>query len=231
MRQKRNSQHFYISEEAKMDMTLLFCRGACILADVFASFPLRLKRHCIQTGAVAGLMAEHAPAGEIPEGLTREQYANAARYGGFYHDIGAYHAYNDYGRYPAAGYKLLSEQLSEQTVPAPMRRVILETVRDSQERYDGGGNIPLHAGICAIASRLDMYLTPVFRFRRLKTPEEGMASIRKDVCRVFTPEAMRCFEAAKDQIFALYRQWIAKPPCWHFGDVKPLQRNYSQAIG
>ena len=215
-------KQFYISEKEKMDMSFLFCHDQySILATVFASFPLPLKRHCIQTGAVSGLMAERVPESAFPEGMTRREYADAVRYGGFYHDIAAYLAHNEYDQYPAVGYKLLSEQISEKRVPALIRQVILETVRYSQTRYDSGGLVPLHAGICAIANQLDMALTPSSRFKRNKSVNDGANMIGENA-ETFPPQAMKCFEGAWDDIAALYRQWKERPPMWKFNDLKPV---------
>ena len=223
-------KHFYISEKVKMDMSVLLCNDPyTILANVFASFPLPLKHHCIQTGAVSGLMAEHVQNAAIPEDLTLEEYANAVRYGGFYHDIAAYLVHNEYEKYPEVGYKLLAEQINENKVPAAIRTVILDTVYNFAEHFDGSGYpascsgdaIPLHAGLCAIANAVDMFLSRPKRFGRRGRLCECYEHIKAGVGSVFTPAAWNCFDAAWEEISALYRQWASKPPMWKFSDLKP----------
>jgi hypothetical protein len=225
---------FYISDKEKMDMSFFLCYDPnSILAAIFASFSLKLKRHCIQTGAVAGLIAERAPAYAIPDDMSREDYANAVRYGGFYHDIAAYIAYNEYGSYPAQGEKMLEKLINRNSVSEPVRQVILDTVRGYQERNDSSKSIPLHAGICAIADRFDMFLTPYRHslFSRGMALEKGAKMISENTGSVFIPEAALCFEAAKADVFSLYRQWKVVPPMWKYSDLKPAERSYTHAIG
>ena len=224
---KMTQSHFFISDEEKMNMSLLFCSDPnCILADVFAVFPVALRRHCIRTSEVAGLMAVYAPERAVPEGLTRREYIDAVRYGGIYHDIAAYLVYNEYDRYPEVGYDLLSEQISENMIPAAMRRVVLEAVRDSRKEYDGEGSLSLHAAIIAVAGRLDMFLalpdTP-----RL-APEDGIEFIHENA-EDFSPGVMRCFEAAKNDIAELYRLWEIVPPYWKANELKPARRVIARA--
>ena len=112
-------------------MTFIYTdNGNSIIAHMFASFPLMLKQHGVKVGIIAGLMAECVPDEAIPVEMTREQYANAVRYGGFYHDIGAYTAHNDIERYPAMGHRIVVDEINQRIVPPSTRLIIRDMVRE-----------------------------------------------------------------------------------------------------
>ena len=227
---------------SKKDIENLSCffynKSTGLLAAVFSNLPLPLKRHCVQVGFVAGQMAKHAPDSVILDGMTRGEYANAVRYGCLYHDIGAYLVYNQHKLYPAAGERFLREQLSEE-VPSPKARcVILETVQFYGERYDGqgypdrlsGSEIPLHAGICAIADGIDGIISG--RYGILNNPA---AEAKRFVCEnsgtAFSPDAVRCFMEAYPDICDLYKSWRRVPPFWNNREIKPLVNPIDRTIG
>ena len=209
-----------------------------LLATAFAHFPLPLKRHCVQVGTAAGLMAMQAPESAVPEGMTRGEYANAVRYGSLYHDIGAYLVYNQSKMYPTAGARFLSEQISEFEVTPVERRVILETVRYCGERNNGKGypdklageQIPLHAGICAIADAVDEVIAESCGlFVNLFAKAENL--VFKNKKSEFSPQATACFIAAYSDIVYIYQSWKEAPPFWNNSDIKPLCRPIQKAIG
>ena len=207
-------------------------------ATVFSLFPLSFKRHCVQVGTVAGLIALQVPEECLPQSMTLDEYANAVRYGSLYHDIGAFLVYNQESMYPSAGARFLREQISERKIPAESRRIILETVLHYGERHDGqgypdrlsGGDIPLHAAICAISNAIDetvsanhsLFYDP---FEKLKD------TILKDKNTKFSQQALECFLSSYSNILYLYRCWREAPPFWNNRNIKPLERPMSQAIG
>ena len=212
-----------------------------LLATAFFNLPLNLKRHSVQVGVTAGQMAMHAPGKAIPVGMSREEYANAVRYGCLYHDIGAFLVYNQRRLYPAAGERFLREQLGEDRVNGAARRVILELVQCCGERYDGRGypdrlegeEIPLHAGICAIADWLDATVTDhqgmfkdvadiISESKSIITGNKGTA---------FSGEAVECFTSASAEIMRLYKHWQKTPPFWNNSDIKPLDKPIEKSIG
>ena len=229
----------HLSKEDIENLSFFFClERNGLLATVFSNFPLPLKRHSIQVGSAAGLMATYAPESAIPQGMTREDYANAVRYGGFYHDIGAFLVYNQHGMYPEAGERLLREQISERALDPAARKVILEIVRDYGERVDGQGypnrlsenEIPLHAQICGIVDAIDdiFFIRPIIFKNKINKAERF---IRENTGLKFSPEAADCFIKAREEIEQLYARWKQTPPLWHTKDLKPLAKPIEQPIG
>jgi len=189
-------------------------------------------------GAAARLMALHAPAEAIPAGVTREEYANAVRYGSLYHDIGVYLVYNQRSFYPTAGARFLREQINMQEITPEVQSIILETVRYCCERYDGLGypeklmakEIPLHAEICAIANAMDESMN-VRRERHARAIVESKKAIMRNREAAFSPLAIDCYIAAYGEIVYAYKCWQRTPPFWKNGDIKPLYRPIAQEIG
>jgi response regulator RpfG family c-di-GMP phosphodiesterase len=207
------------------------------LATAFSKLSLPFKRHCIQVGAVAGLMAMQAPQDVIFEGMTRDEYANAVRYGGFYHDIGAYLVHNQYKLYPDTGSRILREELIEAELGTETCKVTTETVQSCCERYDGQGYpdelageaIPFHAMICAIAKYADRTITGKYGIFH-----DPVTDIKKHIIEqsgsTFSPEAVECYLAAHNDIEQLYRHWRKNPPAWRHSDVKPLERPIEKSV-
>jgi len=183
-------------------------------------------------------MAMQAPENAIPKVMTREEYANAVRYGSLYHDIGAYLVYNQKGLYPDAGGRLLREELKETKLSLAERHVIIETVENYGERYDGqgypdnlvGAAIPLHAGICAVANEVDgriagsygIFTNPVADVKKFVTENKGSA---------FSPEAVECFIQGYGDILQLYNHWRKNPPFWKHNEIRPLDNPIDKPIG
>ena len=229
---------FKIGQQEQRDMSFIMYHDPNgILAAIFASMPLSLKQHCIKVGAVAGIIAEHAPDSSIQADMTRKEYANAVRYGGFYHDLGAYLAYNDWANYPAEGRKILEKEISKDRIALPVRQVILETVGCYGERCDGEGypnglsgrQIPFHAGICAIADTVDNIVNGRRRFLK-KTMAEIEEYIQRNTGIIFLPDAVAGFMEARQQICNMYWTWKSTPPLWKYDDLKPINRPYDKAI-
>jgi response regulator RpfG family c-di-GMP phosphodiesterase len=207
-----------------------------IPAATFSNFPLSLKRHSVQVGAVAGLMAKYVPEQAIPSGMGRDEYANAVRYSGIYHEIGLCLLPNHYTEYPEAGERLLREQVTEWGHEAA-RNVLLESVRCSCERYNGSGypdklsgeQIPMHAQLVAIADEFDTIISHHHRpFSSIPAAEKF---VDKNTGNLFSPAAVKCFEAAKMEIYALYKRWRKAPPCWLNSDIVPFSLPIEKPIG
>jgi len=227
-----NFPRYNISEEEQQHMSfILYHDPNGILAAIFSHLPLALKQHCVKVGTVSGMIAEYITDMSIPKGMTREDYANAVRYGGFYHDLGAYLVRNEWEAYPEKGKMILENEIPEDKVDPKIRRVILETVGCCEERFDGegfprhltGAQIPLHAGICAVANRIDS----IIDVRRDFT-EKIMAEIenymKDNTGGIFLPEAVAAFMNAREQIFKLYWIWQENPPMWKSNNLRPMHR-------
>ncbi len=206
-------------------------------AVIFTNFPPLFKRRCVQIGNVAGLMAKYAQANMIPEDLTRDEYANAVRYGSIYHDIGAFPVPNQYAMYPDAGELFMRENLENQRMKPAERRVILETVHGCKERYDGGGypdslsgeKVPLHAMLCAIAEQVGSMMNKK-RFVR-GAMKKAQKAVEKNTGRAFSPSAAECFKKAYSEITELYQRWAERPPVWKNEDIRPLNKPIEKMIG
>lgn len=206
-----------------------------LIASVFFQLPLNIKRHGVEVAIIAGLMAKYARGSAVPTGMTRDEYETAVRYGGLYHDIGAYLVYNQSQMYPATGERFLREQFSEGALSIA-HGVILETVQFCGERYNGqgypnkisGAEIPLHAGICAIADAVDVLLScrmlPGGNRRFQSHIAAAKACIQKNRGKAYSPDAVACFMAASPEIFRLYKHWRKHPPLWCNSDIRPLEK-------
>ena len=227
---------YMINDQEKQDMSfIMYHEPNGIIAAIFASMPLKLKQHCIKVGTVAGIMSEYVPSSLIPKGMTHSDYSNAIRYGGFYHDIGAYLTYNDWLRYPSEGKKILEKEISVKKIANPIRTVILETVGYYEERYDGKGSpqklcgrqIPFHSGVCAIANAMDNNVSFNRSFSdRIMIGIEKYIKLNEGI--IFTPEAVAGFMAARHKIRNMYYIWEENPPLWKRTDLNPVQKPYKK---
>ena len=215
----------------------LYYDSKSLPAAVFSRFPLALKRHSVQVGAVAGLMAKYAPEDAVPEGMTRDEYANAVRYGGIYHDIGAYLVLNHREMYPDAGERFLREEFSGNQ-NAAARKVILESVRCCGERYDGkgypdgvsGDRIPLHASLCAISDMVNDIAAKRRSYLFSSAAVKAEQYIRTHSS-MYTPAAIQCFMDARAGIQYLYDTWRKRPPVWFNSDIEPMAASIERTIG
>jgi len=201
-------------------LSCLFCfDNQSLLVTVFTHLPPALQYHGIRVGAIAGLMAKAAPDDAIPQGMSREQYADAVRYGAQYHDIAAYLVYNERERYPESGERFLREQIGEHTMDPLARKVILETVLYCSERYDGkgypeglrGDQIPLHAQLCAIANAADERIAEHGGSWKRAT-DDAQAFIHAQEGAMFSARAVRCCAGASAGATYVYKVWSKKPP-------------------
>jgi len=231
-------RRYYLTKKDIENLTCFFySEPDGLLAAAFSNLPLCLKHHCVQVGAVSGLMAQCAPERAVPEGMSLSDYANAVRYGGLYHDIGAYLVYNQRGMYPSTGERFLREQLDERSLSPAVRQVILETVQFMGERYDGQGYpdglsgqaIPFHASLCAIADSVDDMIS-VRRSVFKNTMTQAQTFVAQNRAQKFSPDAVDCFTTAYPGIARLYKHWKNAPPIWLNRDIKPLARPIERNI-
>jgi len=205
-------------------MSCLLCTdGRSLLATVYSGFPERLKSHGARVGTVAGIMARYAPASAIPENMEPAEYQNAVRYGGLYHDIGVYLAFNHIEERPSAGAGFLKQQLPRHMIDAASAQIMIEAAQYSDGHCEGGllHGAALHIGICAVANAADS-------FRNFQTAQRY---IIKNAGTLFMPEAVVCFNKALDEITALYRQWRKRPPLFVRNDAAPLYKTIDRPFG
>jgi len=234
----KNNKYRFTNKDIQNLTCFFYNESNGVLASVFFNLPLPLKRHCVQVAAAAGRMVVYAPESAVPSGMARDDYINAVRYGCLYHDIGAYLVYSQQKLYPAAGERFLREMLSEEVTDTAIRKVMLETVQFYGERYDGkgypdkisGDRIPLHAGICSIADKIDSIITG--RYGIFRNPvSEAKEFVSGNNGKAFLPGAAECFAKAVEDISRLYNYWRKNPPFWKNSDIKPLDKPIEQSIG
>lgn len=200
---------YIISKRERRLLSCFICDGRDFLSSVFEQLPERIQRHSKRTSTIAGMIAEHMPEHLLPYGMDRFEYRLAMMRGAYYHKIGVYLALNDVKNRPVMAEKLLNENWY--TCDSPQyRKVLLETVKNCCEEYDGTGypdglrgtDIPFHATVCLIASIVDMFmrLSPYTEAKAKRATEY----IRQNNGIRFRADAVECFERAKEKIFDLY---------------------------
>ena len=179
-----------------------------------------MQGHSRRVAVCSAIMAEHAK--EFSQVLDIPPGANLtgiAHLGGLCHDIGKLlfpalaTTETDYYRHPAYGADLLErykESLFESETEA---RMVLDTVRYHHEQPDGGGfpyrlrarNIPLTAGICAVADGLDHR---VFSDQTLsKSSSAVFGDIKIQEGTSLYESAVACFERAWPRLMEQYIKW------------------------
>jgi len=213
-------QYSYLNKKDIKKLTCLFCFDETnLLSTAFSNLPMSIKQHNLRVGSISGLMAKFVPINQISYGMDQDEFTNAVRYGAQYHDIAAYLVYNIRQRYPSSGEKFLREQIDDDLMNLVTRRVILETVKFSGERYDGtgypeclsGDKIPIHAELCAIADTVDDFMTThhilwkksIYKTQRYIIENKGIK---------FSPQAVDCFISSIAGITYLYKLWRRNPP-------------------
>ena len=214
-------QYNYLNKKDIRKLSCLFCfDGTSLLSLAFSNLPLPIQQHSIKVGSLSGLMAKFIPENRLPYGMKRDEFADAVRYGAQYHDIAAYLVYNMYERYPSSGERFLREQTEESIMGPLFRRVALETVKYSCERYDGAGypdgvsgdNIPIHASICAVANTVDDYMASAHHILNKKIINEAQKYITENKEIIFSSPAVECFTSSIAGIIYLYKLWRRNPP-------------------
>jgi len=143
------------------------------LDALLSRFSVPMRSHSRRVAICSAIIAEYAAAFmglyDMPAGTSLPLIAHS---GGTCHDIGklllpAIDANeDDYYQHPVLGAELLEKNKTEFFGKEPSANLIVEVVRYHHEQNDGGGfpeglksrDIPLTAGICAIADTLDHYM-------------------------------------------------------------------------
>jgi len=140
------------------------------LDELLTRFSAPMRSHSRRVAVCSSIIAEYASNFkifyDIPSGTSLPQIAHS---GGTCHDIGklllpALDVKGDgYFQHPVLGADLIENHKAEMFGNEPSANLIVEIVRYHHEQNDGGGfpeglksrDIPLAAGICAIADTLD----------------------------------------------------------------------------
>ena len=201
-------QYFTIGLEEQLNMNWILSDASGILQRMVELLPDRIQSHSRRVSTAAVTMAMHVPDHEMPYDLCRSGYCFALTYGTICHELGIFLVRNRVKMRPAATEKLLVDFLP-MGLSDNEKLVAVEAARSCYERYDSRGfpdklageDIPLHSSICAIADTMDMMLGDFPSDRQMYS---AMEYIRRNKGKLFRPDAVRCFELAKDKLFSIY---------------------------
>ena len=194
------------------------------LADIYDmdelldQFSASMRNHSRRVAICSAIISENANAFmgfyEIPAGIYLPVIAYLS---GIYHDIGklllAVDNKDDYYEHPAIGADLLEKNKAELLGSDASALLVLDAVRYHHEQADGGGfpdgrksrDIPIIAGICSLADRLDHYMYPENTQigDGTKAFEALEAKVGKQICEC----AWICTERAWPFLMEKYDSW------------------------
>jgi len=204
------TQQYIVKKKESLHMNASLSSGANILNAILIHLPKHVVKHSYRVEQLSAVLAKYVPEDELPEGIYPVAYQAALAKAGRYYEIGIYLARNDIQQRPVAAEKLLRQYWTIDIMPG-FSGVIFETVRSIRERHDGqgypyalaGNDVPFHAQICAIADTVDMIIGDEFSIRKMQKAKDF---IRENNGSIFHPEAVQCFEQAKDELFGLYKK-------------------------
>ena len=190
------------------------------LDDVLNQFSAPMRDHSRRVAVCSAIMAEYAKLFpqlfDIPVKINLEVIAYL---GGVCHDIGKLSNLSpaakekDDPMHPVIGAALLEKHKETLFDNETQAQMVLETVRHHHEQPDGGGfpdglragDIPMTAGICAIADRLDHCFFPEHK------PYSGTTDIFNDIelqaRKRFSESAVICFKHAWPRLTEWYAGW------------------------
>ena len=190
------------------------------LDDLLGRLPDPVRNHSRRVAVCSAIMAEYAKEYlqilDIPPGTN---LANIAYLGGLCHDIGKLLfpaqavTEADYLRHPAYGADLLEKHESALFTNEAETQLVTDMVRYHHEQPDGGGfpyglrarNIPLTAGICAVADVLDHR---VLSEQGLGNSSAGVFyDIKTQEGTLLYESAVVCFERAWPRLIEQYAKW------------------------
>jgi HD-GYP domain-containing protein (c-di-GMP phosphodiesterase class II) len=188
------------------------------LDDLLNLFSLPLRNHSRRVAICTSIMAEHAIEFLQPRDINaRTSLALVAHLGGTCHDIGKLLLpvliveKSDYFQHPTIGTELLDvvKSLFDHETQAQM---VLDMVRYHHERPDGTGfpyglhacDIPLAAGLCALADWLDYQLCPR---QEAQNSISVLREVKTQAGKQFCESAVTCFEHAWPQLMEQYEKW------------------------
>lgn len=199
-----------MSSFSKSETKIYVISASHPLTDMLVSLPKDVYGHSVRMSVTLRMMAVYMPRQTKPYGsLSHDNFLSAVSDGGLYHDLGKLILSDKKESYPLMTEKLLLEWVDRSFESEDYQNVILDMAKHHCERADGkgypsglkGDEIPLTAGICAVANAVDDALIGK------KLGYEKTAKAIRDGCGVlFLHEAVNCFEMVKDELFALYRR-------------------------
>ena len=190
------------------------------LDELLNQFSAAMRGHSRRVAVCSAIMAEYAKESlhgiDVPSSVN---IAVVAHLGGLCHDTGKLlmpviaTSDADYFKHPVYGAELLERHKMELFADDEEAQLVLEMVRYHHERPDGSGfpyglrtrDIPLTAGICAVADSLDhrIYSAPL--------PRDSSAAIFYDIKTqegtLLYESAVGCFELAWPALMEQYTKW------------------------
>jgi len=189
------------------------------LDELLNQFPPPLRSHSRRVAICASVMAEYA--GQFlrdSDPGAKPSLAMTAHTGGSCHDIGkllipmlkANEA--DYLQHPELGAQLLEKHKDMLFENEAQAQMVLDMVRYHHERADGSGfpnglqtrDIPLIAGLCAVANELDHRL-----YENRQPADEAYSDMKALEGSLFCETAIVCFEKAWPRLAEQYEKWSA----------------------
>ncbi|MCL2487641.1 MAG: HD domain-containing protein [Oscillospiraceae bacterium] len=189
------------------------------LEDLLEKLPLHLRSHSRRVAVSASIIAGQAEKHlmhYLPAGTNLSMYAHLA---GTCHDIGKLllpPLITDreiYQRHPEIGASILEKHRKTLFINDTQARIVIDTVRYHHENADGSGypdslcarDIPLVAGICAVANELDHHLAPEKGFGG--DPGAVLFYIKSQAGTVFCDSAVDFLESAWPWLVEQYDKW------------------------
>ena len=190
------------------------------LDELLNHFSVPQRYHSQRVAVCSAIMAEYVKKPMLWPGIpARADLAVVAHLGGLCHDVGKLMtpplavSEEDYRQHPVYGAQLLEKHRKALFSDEAETRLVLETVRYHHEQPDGGGfpyglhakDIPLTAGICAVANRLDHRV-----FSASRDSDSGGAvfcDIKAQEGTLLYVSAIKCFELAWPRLLEQYGKW------------------------
>jgi|GEM_PF-3949843 len=179
------------------------------LKDVFSQLPDEIARHSRQVGVITMALANALPTLYKQHTLEGEtELHRAIMDGGNYHELGRWaYPYSDEKSHRLT-LSLLQDFKDEIWGNTAHKRVVYEMAEYQYERADGKGckglkedEIPTIAALCTLSKFIDKQLGHGKR----KSCKRLENKIMKNEHKLFTAQAVFCFEKMKTHIFDLYQ--------------------------
>ena len=190
------------------------------LDDLLNQFSISLRCHSHRVAVCSAIIAENANAFknffDIPAGMSLPVVAHL---GGTCHDIGklmlpALEARGDeYMKHPAMGADLLKKHKGVLFSNKPFAHMVIDIVRYHHEKADGtgfpeglrSGDIPLIAGICSVANKLDHHMYS--RHKHSGDAAKILKILEAQVDKQFIECIWVCVERAWSRLAERYAVW------------------------
>jgi len=191
------------------------------LDDLLSQFSAPLRQHSRRVAVCSAIMAECADDFSQPHFVhsAGKKLAEIAHLGGTCHDIGKLLLpalttdEADYFRHPVLGAELLEQHKEQLLGGEALARTVLDVVRYHHERPDGNGfpeglrarQIPLTAGICAVANYLDYVIG--LQEEPFSDIDGVLKQIKAQSGILFCEAAVTCLEKAWPRLVDRYKKW------------------------